>query len=177
MKYYRIEPTYKKAVVDYISFTKDGVTATKELGWRWGEFMINVPETDEEILAWGNRNEEYYETLDDVRNDYGLELGEEFPLSTFLPEETDEFVDLDDYDYEMLSIRDTCWEYWNISSADMSEEDKEALIEELEEIYNEEYEEGIENAGWEYSYANTEIHTSVSVKECDDTGSVLDEET
>ena len=62
MKHYRIEPTHKKSVIEIATFRRPLEELTgndedkgrwgylrKELGWRWGSFMISVPDTDEEI--------------------------------------------------------------------------------------------------------------------------------
>jgi hypothetical protein len=67
MKYFKIEPTYKKSLVEFTIFTRplsdfredakenQRATLIKELGWRWGEFMVEVPETDEEVAEWLTR--------------------------------------------------------------------------------------------------------------------------
>ena len=46
MRHYKLAPTWKKSVVEYSTFMKDGILAKYELGWRWGDFLINIPETD-----------------------------------------------------------------------------------------------------------------------------------
>ena len=55
MKHYRMEPTYKKSVVENTTYSKGGVIATYEEGYRWGQFVIHIPETEEEFEAWANR--------------------------------------------------------------------------------------------------------------------------
>ena len=58
MKYFKIEPTYKKSVVEFTYFRRPLEELTNndedkgkfaflhnELGWRWGSFMISVPDT------------------------------------------------------------------------------------------------------------------------------------
>ena len=54
MKYYRLEPSVKKSIIEWHTFKRkdaDGNTIflRKELGWRYGAWLISVPETDEEI--------------------------------------------------------------------------------------------------------------------------------
>ena len=65
MKYYRIEPTYKKSVVEWTIFRREyngtNQFLRKELGWRWGSFVIEVPDTDEEKLEWAK--EKGYDSL------------------------------------------------------------------------------------------------------------------
>ena len=54
MKYYVIEPSYKKSVIEYTLFKRqvegDMQFLRKELGWRWGSFGVAVPETEEEAV-------------------------------------------------------------------------------------------------------------------------------
>lgn len=173
MKHYRIEPTYKKSVVEYRVFQKDNLMATQEIGWRWGEFIIHVPETEDELKEWC----EYrgYESIQDLKDSYGLEEGEPIPQFVFSPEETDEYVELDDYDWEMISTWDGCWEYWSVTGPDLKDEEKEALVEEIEAIYYEEYENGLYEAGWTDTACYTEIHTQVSIQECDEGGEVYED--
>ena len=59
MKYYKLEPSVKKSVIEWHSFKRkdaDGNTIflRKELGWRYGSWLISVPETDEEIKEYSN---------------------------------------------------------------------------------------------------------------------------
>ena len=42
MATWKIEPTFKKSVVERQLWTKDGHTITHEIGWRWGEFVIET---------------------------------------------------------------------------------------------------------------------------------------
>jgi hypothetical protein len=74
MKHYRIEPTYKKSVLEFDIFKRhdeDGnlIFLRKELGWRWGSFLVRVPETEEEALEWVK--EQGYDNLLDWAGDYG----------------------------------------------------------------------------------------------------------
>lgn len=174
MKHYRIEPTYKKSVVEFRVWKKDNITATQEIGWRWGEFIIHVPETEDELKEWCQIRG--YEGIQDLKDSYGLEDDEPIPQSAFLPEETDEYVELDDYDWELISTWDGCWEYWSVAATDkkMEDEEKEALVEEIESIYEESYEDGLYEAGWEDIAYYTEIQTQVSIQECDESGNIIE---
>ena len=42
MATWKIEPTWKKSIVERQYWTKDGNTITHEIGWRWGEFFIET---------------------------------------------------------------------------------------------------------------------------------------
>src|SRR5210317_2006486 len=120
MKQLIIEPTYKKSVLEYQVWTKEidghNVRAVMELGWRWGSFYINIPDSEEEIIEWANtisKQPSYYKTVDEVLNDYGYESVEELKSSDiFLPSTDEEHIELDDYDTEMIDCWDGCWEDW-----------------------------------------------------------------
>ena len=191
MKYYRVEPSYKKSVVEYTAFRRkdeDGnmIWLRKELGWRWGSWLFSVPETEEEAYAFIHA--QGYDNLLDWAIDYGHtitdENGEEvldddsnvieMVQMQAMPSEGDDFVDLtEDYpDAEMLETWDGCWEFWSVSSyqTEIDEEEQEAIVEEAEEVYNEEYEEGVEALGWEYVDTYFEMHCNPVITECDEYG-------
>ena len=164
MKFYKIEPVRKKAVVEFEYWRRGSQEegfqfATKELGWRWGEFTIRVPETSEEIDAWIANRPEGWGTREEV--DDMLSQG----ISVFLPEKDDDYIELDSYDYEMDSTWDGCWEEWEVGG---KVEDEYALIEEIEEGYAEEYEEYMVENGWDNYDYTIEIHCEVTMVEIDD---------
>lgn len=173
MKIYRLEPTLKKSVVEYDIFRKDDIWVRKEIGWRWGEFDIFVPETEEELIQWGNDRvgsaEPYYENLQQLLDDYGEEDMEGM-LGHTIPTENHEFHELSDYEYEMNSTWDGCWEDWVFTSGvdKLSEEEQEALLEELQEKYLEDYEDGLAELGFEYMDSYTDIHCPVTLVEVDE---------
>ena len=197
MKHYIIEPTYKKSLVEKTIFRRTNeegklIFLEKELGWRWGSFMISVPETEEEALEF--IKSEGYEG-DNAVMDWALDYGHtiwdgdkefldpdttvlEMVQSQMMPEETDDFVDItEDYGHaEMLDCWDGCWEFWSARSyqAELTEEEKDAFVEEAEEAYAEEYEEGVEELGWEFTETYFELHCSPKITECDATGQPLD---
>ena len=48
MKYYRMEPTMKKSVIEYDTFSRidengKRILLHREVGWRWGSWLISVP--------------------------------------------------------------------------------------------------------------------------------------
>ena len=190
MKHYRIEPTHKKSVIEIATFRRPLEELTgndedkgrwgylrKELGWRWGSFMISVPDTDEEIKEFLEERGGY-DNLTQYFTDY---QGEEDPsvIETatlqdyLLPGEDDDFVDLtDDYDAEMIDCWDGCWEDWGITVPGDDLENTEEMIEEIEEAYSEEYEEGVEALGWQFIDTFFEIQSSVTVTQCNRYGQV-----
>ena len=193
MKYYRIEPTYKKSVVEFESYKKviNGVPtfAIKELGWRWGSFMISVPETPEEIKEFLEERGGYESVAEYLADYYGAEdiITEETALKEYLlPNTVDEFVEIsEDYDAEMIDCWDGCWEYWNITQNEynlpegaqpLSDSEKEELAEQIEELYAEDYDESLYAEGWEQVSSWYEIHTSVTVTPCNEHGEVEEQE-
>jgi hypothetical protein len=206
MKYFKIEPTYKKSLVEFTIFTRplsdfredakenQRATLIKELGWRWGEFMVEVPETDEEVAEWLKWKEPGCESFYDLAVDYGLteldeETGEEVLPSDktiselieqlLLPDLEDDYIMLtEDYpDAEMQSTWDGCWEDWSIrSNGEILEgEDVEAMIEEVVEAYSEEYEEGVEELGWSFQDCEYEMHCKPMITQVDIDGEEIGE--
>ena len=199
MKYFTIEPTYKKSVVEITTFRRldengKQIVLHKEVGWRWGTFMVSMPDTEQEALDF--IKSEGYDGDDAVLNwaiDYGHTILDdsneevldpdttvlEMVQSQMLPDEEDDFVDItEDYEHaEMLECWDGCWNDWTVSShqAEMTEEEKEALVEEAENAYEEEYEEGVEELGWEYVGTYFEIHCSPKITECHDDGTPIED--
>lgn len=53
MATWKVEPTWKKSIIERSFWTKDGKTIINEIGWRWGEFYLETegeepPELDED---------------------------------------------------------------------------------------------------------------------------------
>jgi len=193
MKYFLIEPTYKKSVVEYNSFVKfiNGVKtyAILEEGYRWGSFLIPIPETDEEIKAWLDSKDDVSSLQEYLDWYHGVDEEEFNALDTIdlaeymlpNPEEdhcllTEEFEDA-----EMIDIWDGCWMFWNIrqhgdSENHLSEEEREALAEDVEALYNEDYQESLEADGWDHCDFFYEIHSNLKITPCDENGNVFEEE-
>jgi hypothetical protein len=161
MKQYTIEPKMKKSVVEEMTFRKKvGETTmflTKQLTWRSGSFTIYVPETEEEI-------EEWLETRGWSMDDWGEYVTED----DFLPNEDDDCVELDNYEYEMDHTWDGVSEDFELSvfpAESLSEEEQEELLEAAQELYYEDYEEGLFEDGWEESGFCTYIYNGLKITE------------
>jgi hypothetical protein len=106
---FKLSTLEKKSCTQIEYWTKDGLTAQREIGWRW---------------CWAT-----YEQQPD--------------LSQYDPDkdqiELYSIGDVDDMEQD-----DGCWEAWTWPE-DMNEEE----IERLEEIYNDEGDEGLFNEGWQ----------------------------
>ena len=193
MKHFRIEPTYKKSVIELSTFRRPLEELTgndedkgkfaylrKELGWRWGSFMISVPDTEEEIKEFLEERGSYESVAEYLADYYGEEdiIVESTTLQEYLlPSEDDDFVDLtEDYDAEMLDCWDGCWEDWDIITNGPKLADVDEMIEEIEEAYSEEYEEGVEALGWQFIDNFFEIHCNVTVTPCNEHGEVEEQE-
>ena len=206
MKYFKIEPTYKKSLVEFTIFTRpmsdfredaeknQQARLIKELGWRSGDFLVAVPETDEEVAEWLEvRDGGNYDTFYDMAVDYGLteinEEGEdvlpddqtvsELIEQLLLPDLDDDYIMLtEDYnEAEMQSCWDGCWEDWSMHSNGerLEGEDVEAMIEEVEEAYSEEYEEGVEELGWSFQDCEYEMHCKPMITQVDIDGEEIGE--
>ena len=199
MKHYLIEPTYKKSLVEFTLFKRKNeegkdIFLRKELGWRWGSFMISVPDTEEEAMEY--LASEGYEGEDAFLNwamDFGFTVADattdvieppeesmfELIEQQLLPVETDEFVDIiEDYHHaEFIDAWDGCGEYWYVDSylVELDEDEKEALVEEAEEAYEEMHEEGVESLGWEFVDTYFELHCSPKITPCDEHGKIFEE--
>ena len=193
MKHFRIEPTYKKSVIELSTFRRPLEELTgndedkgkfaylrKELGWRWGSFMISVPDTEEEIKEFLEERGSYESVAEYLADYHGEEdiIIESTTLQEYLlPSVDDDFVDLtEDYDAEMLDCWDGCWEDWDITTNGPKLEDVDEMIEEIEEAYSEEYEEGVEALGWQFIDNFFEIHCNVTVTPCNEHGEVEEQE-
>ena len=175
MKYFRIEPEFKKAVTDTETWKKEieGETAylTKSETYRWGAFLVRVPETDEEIKEC---LEDKDMTMEDVKNFYG----EDFDLNElWLPDPTDEWYEMSDYQADMLEMWDGCATDWDIivSKDVLDEEAKEEMLDHLMVVYDEEFDFGIVEEGWQEVDCVQEIHTTLSIVECEEDGTPLEE--
>lgn len=109
MATWKISNYHKKNAVERQFWVKDGVTVTKDEGFRWGHWTC---ESDEKPDI-------------DLKNPHGFEV-----LSG-------------DYDWEMDSMDDGCWVEWNFPE-DMDEDEQERI----QELWDENWFEGLEDDGW-----------------------------
>src|SRR5210317_2426509 len=105
----KIEPSYKKSVVDIEFFKNDeDVWVHYEQGWRWGTFFANVTDEEmEELLAHNKYCEE--------NNVY-----EEFEISALT-------------DFELKDTWDGCWGDIRVWKTDWTEEQRQELKEKIED--------------------------------------------
>lgn len=59
MAVWKIEPTWKKSIIEYQTMSKGKDTITVEIGWRWGEFMIETDGEDPPDIEEGDDIFEY----------------------------------------------------------------------------------------------------------------------
>jgi hypothetical protein len=175
VRYYLLEPKWKKSVYESERFKKtleDGTTvyATLEVCWRYGKYLIQVPETNEELDSWA-------EERDVLVEDYG---GYDECREALMPDDDEEttYHELDDYDYEMIETWDGISEDWNIHawgpSKDEVNENIDEYIEELEEAYQENYNEGVNELGYDEDTFFVEIHCPIILTPCDESGNPLE---
>ena len=120
-----------------------------------------------------------------MKDYYGHEDVETDPnLSDYLlPDPEDDYVEItEDYNGQMIDCWDGCWDDWSISTPgadedeEMDEEEQDAILEEAQIAYDEEYEEGVEALGWTFVDCQFDICCTTTAVECDEYGNVLEEE-
>lgn len=169
MKNFLIEPTYKKSVIETdIWKNANGDILELETGWRWGEFMIDVPETEAEITQMLEGRG--YDSLEDFLEDRNSETLEQ----ALLPNTADDCIDLtEDYDADLLYTDDGCWMFFKVRSQTLTESECIELQDKLEEIFEEDFYSGLEDAGWETVDTLYYIDCPVTVDPCDERGKRL----
>jgi hypothetical protein len=104
----KIEPTYKKSTIEIEFFNReDGTQVEVETGWRWGTFYADV--TDDEM----DELKEHNEANKDGSSWDSFEIGE---LTGF----------------EMDNTFDGCWMDFRVWNKDWTQEQRDALREEIE---------------------------------------------
>lgn len=102
MALWKIEPTYKKSVIERTSMHKDGKEIVEEIGWRWGEFTCETEDDNPPLIKEGDNlydcgyEVEMQECFDGCWQDYefeGFTEEEEEEMREFLEE--DSFYDLE----------------------------------------------------------------------------------
>ena len=54
MAQWKIEPSWKKSIVERMYFTKDGNTICVETGWRWGSFECETEDDNPPVINEGD---------------------------------------------------------------------------------------------------------------------------
>jgi hypothetical protein len=79
----------------------------------------------------------------------------------------------------MNSTWDGCWEDWSIRTGWTADspvlENIDELIEEIDEAYAEEYEEGVEALGWTFDDCEYEMHCKPMITPVDENGEEIGE--
>jgi len=99
----------------------------------------------EEGFRWG-----IWESESDERPDIDLENPDGYELTAT------------EYDWEMQEMIDGCWVDWTFKD-DFDEQEQE----EIQELWNEEYFEGLENDGWFINETEQWIHGPITLKNMD----------
>lgn len=174
MRQFVIEPLMKKSVVEMQTYVKE-INGIKhylryEDCFRWGGFILSVPETPEEFEDWAKH--QGYDTFEQWAADYDFDMVEGDIAEFALPDpEEDGIMIHEDYGWEaeMIETWDGgCWTEWTINAygeGAMSEEEREEEAERLSEVYYEEYEEGLEEQGWIYEDCEYVLYNGVKITE------------
>jgi len=95
MAQWKIEPTWKKSLLERMHFTKDGKTIIIETGWRWGTFYCETEGDEPPVIEEGtdlfncDYEVEMQETSDgcwEEREFYGFTEEEEEAMTEWLDE-------------------------------------------------------------------------------------------
>ena len=114
MAIWKVEPTYKKSCIERQYYTKDGKTICEETGWRWGEFLIEVPDGETPELPPGTDIFSCDYELVDWSSDDGCWTDYEYTGMTEEEiAEIQEFFDEGNYAYELEE------KGWNSSDGEM----------------------------------------------------------
>ena len=106
MALWKIEPTWKKSVVEIMSFHKEGKTIIVETGWRWGEFRCETEDDNPPIIEEGTDLYDCGYTVELEYCDDGC--WEEYEFIGFTEEEEDEIREwLDDNSF--LDLEEDGW--------------------------------------------------------------------
>ncbi|GFH50281.1 predicted protein [Chaetoceros tenuissimus] len=138
----------------------------KECWWRWAEFILDIPETKDEISEFLSCKP--FDNLESYLNHHGGETIEEC-LMAAMPEDDDDSRCLPD-EAEMISCWDGQGEDFTIEltrDLEMSKEECRQMASEAEEAYNGEdglYGEGLENLGWEFCKVFYEVHCDLKIE-------------
>jgi len=180
MKIYNIEPTYKKSVCEVELWRKNedvvgsdsttcrynwnGPILRRECWWRWAEWRLEIPDTQEEIQEFLEHKP--FDSLDQYLDHRGYDTLKE----CLLPDnfDDDDSVHCLEDDFEMMYCWDGQGEEFRIQptrNLEMSEEEQKHLAAEAERMYSDEgmYEEGLEELGWEHYSTFYEVCCSLDV--------------
>ena len=67
MTTWKIEPTYKKSIIERIHYCRDGKEIIEETGWRWGEFTCETEDDNPPVI---NEGDDLYSCGYDVEMQY-----------------------------------------------------------------------------------------------------------
>ena len=131
------------------------------------------------VLNFGAKQKQWASKIKEPVNDddYGEEdlegmIGHAMPDAS----EACTFHELSDYSFEMNSTWDGCWEDWDIfvGADDLSEEEQEELLEEVQDKYSEDYEDGVAELGFGHMDNYTDIHCPITLVEVDEDRNAID---
>ena len=113
MTTWKIEPTYKKSIIERIHYCRDGKEIIEETGWRWGEFTCETEDDNPPILEEGV---DLYSSGYDIQMEYCDDgCWTEYEFNGFTEEEQEEMEQW----LEENSIFDLESEGWICSDTEM----------------------------------------------------------
>mmetsp|Transcript_5115 Transcript_5115/g.5894 ORF Transcript_5115/g.5894 Transcript_5115/m.5894 type:complete len:292 (+) Transcript_5115:75-950(+) len=177
MKTYSIEPTCKKSTCEVelwrrpadilptddstFRYNWNGPILRRECWWRWGEWTIEIPETEDEIQEF--LEQKGFATVTEYLEQHGAETVEE----VLLPDEED-----DEHVLPPEVECNYCWdgqgEEFNIEqtrNSNLTDDECAELSSEAMRMYADEgmFEQGLEELGWEHYSSIYEIYCTLNV--------------
>jgi hypothetical protein len=113
MARWKIEPTWKKSLIEKQHFTKEGKTIIVETGWRWGEFYCETEDDTPPVIEEGA---DLFSCGYDVEMDYTDDgCWEDYEFFGFTEEEEEEIQEW----LNENSFLDLMDEGWELSDGEM----------------------------------------------------------
>jgi len=110
MALWKLEPSWKKSIVERMYYKKDGNMLMVETGWRWGEFTVETEDDKEPLIESGTNlwdceyNVEMIELSDGCWEDHDYDDCDEETtewLENFF-EEGNSYLDLEEHGWDQI---------------------------------------------------------------------------
>jgi hypothetical protein len=111
MALWKLEPTWKKSIIERMYYTKDGNTVMVETGWRWGEFTVETEDDNEPVIEAGTNLFDCAYIVEMVELDDGCWEDHDYDdcdeestewLENFF-EEGNSYLDLEEHGWDLVS--------------------------------------------------------------------------
>lgn len=174
MRYYLIDPQEEKSIVkrEFFSYYNDEKSKEYVLeiktGWRWGSFMISIPETQEEIKNFLEKSNA------DSRTKFIKSAGTLTLEQALLPHKNYDTIPLTKkYNAKVQEIDDFCWIDFYIQEGHLSSDEQTDIIKEVQSAYEKNGYTALADLGWYRENEDFELIGAHTTTECDVNGKPL----